>query len=78
MTPISACRDPIEPAVRFEIFAVADLISSKRLFKQLPEQKYRSCSSRSLSSTNVRPGKKLRRKYFTPDSTLPFVWARYG
>src|SRR5205807_8637872 len=35
-----------------------------------------SCSRKSCSSTNVRPGRKLRLKYFTPDSTLPLVWAR--
>ena len=35
-----------------------------------------SCSSRWTSSTNSRPGRKLRLKYFTPDSTLPLVWAR--
>src|SRR6266481_1957114 len=37
-----------------------------------------SCSCRSTSSTKVRPGRKLPLKYFTPDSTLPLVWARYG
>src|SRR5882724_5135265 len=37
-----------------------------------------SCSWRSTSSTKVRPGRKLPLKYFTPDSTLPLVWARYG
>ena len=29
-------------------------------------------------SIKRRPGRKLRLTYFTPDSTLPLVWARYG
>ena len=37
-----------------------------------------SCSCRWTSSTNSRPGRKLPLKYFTPDSTLPLVCARYG
>ena len=31
-----------------------------------------------LQITNVRPGRKLRFTYLTPDSTLPLVCARYG
>ena len=37
-----------------------------------------NCSLKSRSSRNRRPARKLRLKYFTPDSTFPFVWARYA
>ena len=37
-----------------------------------------SCSLKSSRSRNARPGRKLRLTYFTPDSTLPLVCARYG
>ncbi len=33
---------------------------------------------KSTPSTNIRPGRKFRFRYFTPDSTLPLVWARSG
>ena len=36
-----------------------------------------NCSLKSRSTRNRRPARKLRLKYFTPDSTFPFVWARY-
>src|SRR5207245_8452905 len=37
-----------------------------------------SCSRRSCSSTNVRPGRKFPLRYFTPDSTFPLGLGAIG
>src|SRR5437870_13902095 len=46
-----------------------------------PHTQARNCalkSSRPLGSRPCSPQRKFRRTYFTPDSTLPLVCARYG